>query len=91
MQPKEVQMKAAELNIPKVRAKSLDHGITMGRDESTTEFVSRAGAPRAQEQESNRSSVATFRRTENKVGRNDPCPCGSGKKYKNCHGTANLN
>ena len=22
----------------------------------------------------------------NKVGRNDPCPCGSGKKYKNCHG-----
>jgi preprotein translocase subunit SecA len=25
-------------------------------------------------------------RQENKVGRNDPCPCGSGKKYKNCHG-----
>ncbi|MEO7651205.1 MAG: preprotein translocase subunit SecA [Bryobacteraceae bacterium] len=24
----------------------------------------------------------------NKVGRNDPCPCGSGKKYKKCHGTA---
>ena len=22
------------------------------------------------------------------VGRNDPCPCGSGKKYKNCHGKA---
>ncbi|MBQ9726749.1 MAG: SEC-C domain-containing protein, partial [Kiritimatiellae bacterium] len=21
-----------------------------------------------------------------KVGRNDPCPCGSGKKFKNCHG-----
>ncbi|MBA2534032.1 MAG: preprotein translocase subunit SecA [Rubrobacter sp.] len=26
------------------------------------------------------------RRTEGKVGRNDPCPCGSGKKYKKCHG-----
>ena len=26
------------------------------------------------------------RRVENKVGRNDPCPCGSGKKYKHCHG-----
>lgn len=26
------------------------------------------------------------RRKEEKVGRNDPCPCGSGKKYKNCHG-----
>ena len=25
----------------------------------------------------------------NKVGRNDPCPCGSGKKYKNCHGKTN--
>jgi preprotein translocase subunit SecA len=27
-----------------------------------------------------------IRRKEEKVGRNDPCPCGSGKKYKNCHG-----
>ncbi|WP_322627268.1 preprotein translocase subunit SecA [Aedoeadaptatus coxii] len=26
------------------------------------------------------------RRTNKKVGRNDPCPCGSGKKYKHCHG-----
>ena len=25
-------------------------------------------------------------RNEDKVGRNDPCPCGSGKKYKHCHG-----
>ena len=31
-------------------------------------------------------SSATFSRSEKKVGRNDPCPCGSGKKYKNCHG-----
>jgi uncharacterized protein YecA (UPF0149 family) len=23
---------------------------------------------------------------QDKVGRNDPCPCGSGKKYKKCHG-----
>jgi preprotein translocase subunit SecA len=28
------------------------------------------------------------RRAEPKVGRNDPCPCGSGKKYKKCHGSA---
>ena len=27
---------------------------------------------------------------EKKVGRNDPCPCGSGKKYKNCHGKEEL-
>ncbi len=28
----------------------------------------------------------TIRRTTPKVGRNEPCPCGSGKKYKHCHG-----
>jgi preprotein translocase subunit SecA len=28
----------------------------------------------------------TFVRSERKIGRNEPCPCGSGKKYKNCHG-----
>ena len=28
----------------------------------------------------------TYRRDQPKVGRNDPCPCGSGKKYKNCCG-----
>ncbi len=27
-----------------------------------------------------------FRRFRGKIGRNDPCPCGSGKKYKQCHG-----
>jgi preprotein translocase subunit SecA len=31
-------------------------------------------------------SQPTQRRTGDKVGRNDPCPCGSGKKYKKCHG-----
>jgi preprotein translocase subunit SecA len=30
--------------------------------------------------------VQTYVRTEQKIGRNDPCPCGSGKKYKQCHG-----
>ena len=32
--------------------------------------------------------IKTVRREEPKVGRNDPCPCGSGKKYKKCHGQA---
>ena len=30
----------------------------------------------------------TIRRDQPKVGRNDPCPCSSGKKYKKCHGKA---
>jgi preprotein translocase subunit SecA len=32
------------------------------------------------------ASKPAQRRTGDKVGRNDPCPCGSGKKYKKCHG-----
>jgi preprotein translocase subunit SecA len=32
--------------------------------------------------------AAPIKRREEKVGRNDPCPCGSGKKYKKCHGAA---
>ena len=32
------------------------------------------------------SKPETFKRVEKKVGRNEPCPCGSGKKYKHCHG-----
>jgi preprotein translocase subunit SecA len=31
-------------------------------------------------------AIKTFVRSGEKVGRNDPCPCGSGKKYKQCHG-----
>ena len=34
------------------------------------------------------SKVETFRRETPKVGRNDPCPCGSGKKFKRCCGKA---
>jgi preprotein translocase subunit SecA len=34
----------------------------------------------------NEAKVEQVRRDKPKVGRNDPCPCGSGKKYKKCHG-----
>ncbi len=34
------------------------------------------------------AAPAPVKRREDKVGRNDPCPCGSGKKYKKCHGAA---
>ncbi len=33
-------------------------------------------------------NAGPIQRTRTKVGRNDPCPCGSGKKYKHCHGIA---
>lgn len=38
------------------------------------------------ERQSVREAHTPFVRTERKVGRNEPCPCGSGKKYKSCHG-----
>jgi preprotein translocase subunit SecA len=43
---------------------------------------SRQAGPAAQ----SRPEAATIIRAHPKVGRNDPCPCGSGKKYKFCHG-----
>ncbi len=39
-----------------------------------------------EEREKNLGPAAPIRRAEPKVGRNDPCPCGSGRKYKACHG-----
>jgi len=49
------------------------------------------GPPRAQQPArvgGDDATPRTVRRDEPKVGRNDPCPCGSGKKYKKCHGAA---
>jgi preprotein translocase subunit SecA len=43
-----------------------------------------SAANRSQSQE----KPKPFKRNVPKVGRNDPCPCGSGKKYKHCHGAA---
>ncbi len=45
-------------------------------------------ARQAAEAVSGKTKVETIKRTEEKIGRNDPCPCGSGKKYKHCHGRA---
>jgi len=43
-----------------------------------------SGQPTA---ESNQGEqAAPFVRDDRKIGRNEPCPCGSGKKYKRCHG-----
>ncbi len=35
-----------------------------------------------------KEAAQPVKRQQAKVGRNDPCPCGSGKKYKKCHGAA---
>ena len=43
-------------------------------------------AEQNQAAEARRGVVRPTERKDDKVGRNDPCPCGSGKKYKKCHG-----
>ncbi len=49
-----------------------------------------AEAPSEESQTASRAVAeehpGTLRNTAPKIGRNDPCPCGSGKKYKHCHG-----
>ncbi|MCO5123393.1 MAG: UPF0149 family protein [Rhizobacter sp.] len=54
-------------------------------DEAIVELVA-AVADIAELTQDERYRVETVRRDTPKVGRNDPCPCGSGKKYKLCHG-----
>ena len=50
--------------------------VADGADVAVAEAPTQVGAERTQ----------PFVRTGQKVGRNDPCPCGSGKKFKQCHG-----
>jgi preprotein translocase subunit SecA len=56
--------------------------VALGRKQRVIESHPGAdGEPEAPRQE-------TVTRAQAKVGRNDPCPCGSGKKYKKCHGAS---
>ena len=60
-----------------------DAGNSSSSDEDTESVALRLQmAPVAEHDESQQP----FRRFGQKIGRNDPCPCGSGKKYKQCHG-----
>ncbi|HYR28692.1 MAG TPA: preprotein translocase subunit SecA, partial [Thermoanaerobaculia bacterium] len=66
-----------------------------GREETTAETarVQRSLPPQPPKQQltfsgAPKEPAAPVKRVAAKVGRNDPCPCGSGKKYKKCHGTA---
>ena len=57
---------------------------------ATKADASSAGSEPQQQQQPRQAPKVQPVRVERKIGRNDPCPCGSGKKYKNCHGK-NLN
>jgi preprotein translocase subunit SecA len=68
---------------PSATIQSASHGSmsTFGSGGSSSgNGGGRSGASRSQ------AEAVTVVRSQPKVGRNDPCPCGSGKKYKHCHG-----
>ena len=56
----------------------------MAKQQANHEEVTNMGSE-SKEQSAGTSSQPIVR-NQAKVGRNDPCPCGSGKKYKHCHG-----
>lgn len=55
---------------------------------SKPELVGTGGAPGLPMEDTREMQKIQPVRVENRVGRNDPCPCGSGKKFKNCHGAS---
>ncbi len=94
-----VEIRKEEDPIPALQAKQrqlVERGAADKFDEDAEQQQQQtAGARRARPQGGRGSAAAkddgadkgeTVRRERPKVGRNDPCPCGSGKKYKKCHG-----
>jgi len=59
--------------------------LKMQKDELPGTGISGAGGGQPGTAQKERQKVQPVR-VEKKVGRNEPCPCGSGKKYKQCHG-----
>jgi preprotein translocase subunit SecA len=57
--------------------------MAMVTGQPQTQTMAAPGEP-AMRQRQEPEKVATYRRSMEKVGRNDPCPCGSGRKYKKC-------
>jgi preprotein translocase subunit SecA len=79
------------LNDPAAESQSVLAGARAGAPQASSPFGPSRASSRAQQPARVGGDDAvqkTVRRDEPKVGRNDPCPCGSGKKYKKCHGAA---
>jgi len=65
--------------------KTVARNLSFNDPSTTPSAFARSAQPR--EASGGTNEVQTIRREGPKVGRNDPCPCGSGKKYKKCHGS----
>jgi preprotein translocase subunit SecA len=60
--------------------------LSGGSSSTAPSPFSASAAPKPARTGGDDAPVATVRRDEPKIGRNDPCWCGSGKKFKKCHG-----
>jgi preprotein translocase subunit SecA len=76
---------AREAAPPVTRTMSATHSATVAFGGTTSAGVGNPSASRSSGNAPGQRAV-TVVRTVPKVGRNDPCPCGSGKKFKLCHG-----
>ena len=68
------------------RAQGPQEGGAAAQVTTTVSTGGTAAAPAAPAEQEIVLPAVTIRRETPKVGRNEPCPCGSGKKFKNCHG-----
>jgi preprotein translocase subunit SecA len=71
--PEEIEAQERLRRAEAAQKMNFQHSQVEGSEQSS-------GRPRSE------NKAETFVREERKVGRNEPCPCGSGRKYKQCHG-----
>ncbi len=86
-----VQIRLAEEEIPELEAKErrtteVHPSAESGAGGNGEAAAAKNGAGANGNGEAAARKQQTVRRQQPKVGRNDPCPCGSGKKFKKCHG-----
>jgi preprotein translocase subunit SecA len=84
-QPVRATARDREPELAMAGARAVPRNLTYNDPSATPSGFARAAQPREAEGGTG-ANVQTIRREGKKVGRNDPCPCGSGKKYKKCHG-----
>jgi preprotein translocase subunit SecA len=73
----------AQVTVPQPQTRRPRRTIESGGEAATANGNAAASGKNG---EGTQAPEQPMRRNEPKVGRNDPCPCGSGKKYKKCHG-----
>ena len=73
--PKEVEAQERQRRAEAAKRMNFEH--SKAQDMGAENMPARSADPKGE----------TFVRNQPKVGRNEPCPCGSGRKFKQCHGT----